>query len=80
MGALHCDWCRFDNHFCVCDFSNSEVPKYDEYFLYENVVHAYHIDGIYPSEDEPFVWEDYIKDWGLIRWAYVKDLIPIENL
>lgn len=60
--------------------SNTEVPKYDEYFLYENVVHAYHIDGIYPSEDETFVWEDYIKDWGLIRWAYVKDLIPIENL
>lgn len=52
-----------------------EEPKYDEYFLYENVVHAYHVDGIYPSEDEPFVWDDYVKDWGLIRWAYVEDLL-----
>ena len=56
-----------------------EEPKYDEYFLYENVVHAYHVDGIYPSEDEPFVWDDYVKDWGLIRWAYIKDLIPTDN-
>lgn len=56
-----------------------EEPKYDEYFLYENVVHAYHVDGIYPSEDEPFVWDDYVKDWGLIRWAYIKDLIPTED-
>lgn len=54
----------------------NEKPKYDEYFLYENAVHAYHVDGIYPSEDEPFVWNDYVKDWGLIRWAYMKDLIP----
>lgn len=54
----------------------NEEPKYDEYFLYENAVHAYHVDGIYPSEDEPFVWNDYVKDWGLIRWAYMKDLIP----
>lgn len=53
-----------------------EEPKYDEYFLYENIVHAYHVDGIYPSEDEPFVWDDYVKDWRLIRWAYIKDLIP----
>ena len=53
-----------------------EEPKYDEYFLYENVVHAYHVDGIYPSEDEPFVWDDYVKDWRLTRWAYIKDLIP----
>ena len=53
-----------------------EEPKYDEYFLYENAVHAYHVDGIYPSEDEPFVWNDYVKDWGLIRWAYVDDLKP----
>lgn len=56
-----------------------EEPKYDEYFLYENVVHAYHVDGIYHSEDEPFVWDDYVKDWGLIRWAYIKDLIPTED-
>lgn len=56
-----------------------EEPKYDEYFLYENVAHAYHVDGIYPSEDEPFVWDDYVKDWGLIRWAYIKDLIPTED-
>lgn len=56
-----------------------EEPKYDEYFLYENVVHAYHVDGIYPSEDEPFVWDDYVKDCGLIRWAYIKDLIPTED-
>lgn len=56
-----------------------EGPKYDEYFLYENVVHAYHVDGIYPSEDEPFVWDDYVKDWRLIRWAYIKDLIPTED-
>lgn len=54
----------------------NEEPKYDKYFLYENVVHAYHIDGIYPSEDELFVWNDYVKDWGLIRWAYIEDLIP----
>lgn len=53
-----------------------EEPKYDEYFLYENAVHAYHVDGIYPSEDEPFAWDDYVKDWGLIRWAYIKDLLP----
>lgn len=53
-----------------------EEPKYDEYFLYENVVHAYHVDGIYPSEDEPFVWDDYVKDMGLLRWVYIKDLIP----
>lgn len=53
-----------------------EEPKYDEYFLYENAVHAYHVDGIYPSEDEPFAWDDYVKGWGLIRWAYMKDLIP----
>ena len=54
----------------------NEEPKYDKYFLYENVVHAYHVDGIYPSEDELFVWNDYVKDWGLMRWAYVEDLIP----
>ena len=54
----------------------NKEPKHGEYFLYENVVHAYHVDGIYPSEDEPFVWGDYVKDWGLIRWAYVKDLVP----
>lgn len=53
-----------------------EEPNYEEYFLYENAVHAYHVDGIYPSEDEPFAWDDYVKDWGLIRWAYIKDLIP----
>lgn len=60
-------------------YDAKEEPKYDEYFLYENVVHAYHVDGIYPSEDEPFVWDDYVKDWGLIRWAYIKDLIPTED-
>lgn len=54
----------------------NKEPKHGEYFLYENVVHAYHVDGIYPSEDEPFVWGDYVKDWGLIRWAYIKDLVP----
>ena len=53
-----------------------EEPKYDQYFLYENVVHAYHVDGIYPSEDEPFVWDDYVKDMGLLRWAYIDDLKP----
>lgn len=53
-----------------------EEPKYDEYFLYENIVHAYHVDGIYPSKDEHFVWNDYVKDCGLIRWAYIKDLTP----
>lgn len=56
-----------------------EEPKYGEYFLYENVIHAYHVDGIYPSEDEPFVWDYYVKYWGLIRWAYIKDLIPTED-
>lgn len=55
-----------------------EEPKYDQYFLYKNVVHAYHVDGIYPSEDEPFVWDDYVKDMGLLRWAYVEDLLPIK--
>ena len=53
-----------------------EEPKYNEYFLYENVVHTYQIDGIYLSEDEPFVWNNYVKDRKLTRWAYIKDLIP----
>lgn len=54
----------------------NEEPKYDEYFLYENVVQAYHTDCIYPSEDEPFIWKVYAKDWGIVRWAYIKDLLP----
>ena len=54
----------------------NEEPKYDEFFLYENVIQAFHVDCIFPSQDEAFVWDDYVKDWGLMRWAYIKDLIP----
>lgn len=54
----------------------NEEPKYDEFFLYENAVQAFHVDCIFPSEDEVFLWDGYIKDWGLMRWAYIKDLIP----
>ena len=53
-----------------------EQPQCDIFFIYENVVHAFHVDGVFPSEDEVFVWDDYVKDWGLIRWAYIEDLIP----
>lgn len=54
----------------------NEEPKYDEFFLYENVIQAFHVDCIFPSQDEAFVWDDYVKDWCLMRWAYIKDLIP----
>lgn len=54
----------------------NEEPKYDEFFLYENVIQAFHVDIIFPSQDEAFVWDDYVKDWGIMRWAYIKDLIP----
>ena len=54
----------------------NEEPKYDEFFLYENVIQAFHVDCIFPSQDEAFVWDDYVKDWGLMRWAYIKDLMP----
>ena len=57
----------------------SEEPKYDEFFLYENVIQAFHVDCIFPSQDEAFVWDDYVKDWCLMRWAYIKDLIPMED-
>lgn len=54
----------------------NEEPEYDECFIYENVVQAYHTDCIYPSEDEAFIWKVYAKDWGIVRWAYIKDLMP----
>ena len=54
----------------------NEEPKYDEFFLYENVIQAFHVDCIFPSQDEAFVWDDYVKDWGLMRWAYIEDILP----
>lgn len=56
-----------------------ERPKCDTFFIYENVIHAFHVDGVFPPEDEVFVWDDYVKDWGLIKWAYVKDLLPTKE-
>lgn len=56
-----------------------EQPKCDTFFIYENVIRAFHVDVVFPPEDEVFVWEDYVKDWGLIRWAYIEDLLPIKE-
>lgn len=57
----------------------NEEPKYDEFFLYENVVQAFHVDCIFPSQDEAFAWDDYVKDLGLMRWAYIEDLLPTKE-
>lgn len=56
-----------------------EQPQCDTFFIYENVIHAFHVDGVFPTEDEVFVWDDYVKDWGLIRWAYIEDILPIKR-
>lgn len=59
-----------------------EEIKNNEPFLYENVVHAFHVDliSLYRDyDDNPLPWNEIVKDLGLIRWAYMADLLPMED-
>lgn len=56
--------------------SVKDKPIDNKLFLYENAIHCYHTDLTGGYVGENVEWEDFAKDLGLLRWAYVKDLIP----
>lgn len=59
-----------------------EKPDDNEYFLYRNCVNAFHTDLLTlhnDYEDNPPEWNDFVKDYGVVGWVYIKDILPTEE-
>lgn len=54
-------------------------PGYYEQFICETELHDFFIDTTRYNEGNKLLWSEYVKNLRVIRWAYVKDLIPIKE-
>ena len=49
-----------------------EIPQLNKFFVFENEYCEWETDCLYMQQK----WEVYVAKYDLIRWAYIKDLIP----
>ena len=53
-----------------------EVPEANEWIIYLDRF-GYRVDGMLPSVIQH--WEFLVANKGIMRWAYIEDLIPTED-
>lgn len=52
----------------------SEIPTKEALILYLTTVGRY--DVIFQSGNKEGIWKVFVKDYGVVEWAYVNDLRP----
>ena len=52
-----------------------EEPDHYKQFVGENEMRTFFID-VKKRYSKVFLWKDYVKKSGIIRWAYLEDLTP----
>lgn len=58
----------------------TEKPELNEFFVYCDENNQYETDCFHKELILTVNWEDYVAVNKLKRWAYMKDLVPKENI